>query len=395
MLKYFLYFTCYSFSLALFSCRPGNVGNKRVDNASSTVIEWDRVSLKQLSATSNADSQTGYSYPRMIEARSGTLFCVFEHNGSIEMIKSTDRGNNWSQTSVITAARNGINIANPEIIELEKGALIIAYNLRPQPVAQGVYNPEKKFSICIKRSQDKGSSWNPEQLLYEAGSDFKNGCWEPSMVQLPGGAVQLFFANEEPYVNSNEQNISMLTSFNNGETWSADPEIVSFSKGFRDGMPVPVYDPSSNQVLLAIEDNSEGGEFNPSIIKLRQPFGQNAVGINSNDRLLLLQNEIHKGIYAGAPYLRKIRNDKLLLSFQSTLHRAADWQLSTMEVALGTLQGNFKLMERPFKIPDDKSALWNSLCILADNTVIALTSTNAFNHHRAIWMIRGSIKQIQ
>lgn len=32
----------------------------------------------------------------------------------------------------------------------------------------------------------------PEQVLYEEGYQFENGCWEPSAIQLPDGQIQLF-----------------------------------------------------------------------------------------------------------------------------------------------------------------------------------------------------------
>ncbi len=63
-----------------------------------------------------------------------------------------------------------------------------------------------------------------------------------------------------------------------------------------------------------------------------------------------------------------------------------------MQVAIGDPKGeNFINTSIPFNIPLDKQGLWNSLCILNDDTIIALTSTNAYNDHSEVWMIKGRL----
>src|SRR5690606_35129826 len=89
---------------------------------------------------------------------------------------------------------------------------------------------------------------------------------EPAAIQLPNGQIQLFFANEGPYTGSSEQNISLLRSNDLGETWTVDPEIVSFRAGSRDGMPVPLLLQGSDEVIVAIEDNGKVN-FKPYIIR--------------------------------------------------------------------------------------------------------------------------------
>ncbi len=390
-LRYFL--IGFLFVFALHGCRVPGAQGTLSDPLKRTDIEWDRTSLIQLSKPTSNIGTHHFSYPRMIKLAGGNCVCVYEHNGSVAMIISTDEGASWSKEKLITTSHDNINIANPEILELADGSLILAYNLRPGPGVDGFYDPSKKFSICVKRSLDKGATWQDEQLLYEAGSDFRNGCWEPSLLQLPSGEIRLYFANEGIYLQSDEQNISMLTSVDQGVSWTKEPEIVSFARGFRDGMPAPVYDKQQHKILLAIEDNSAGGEFNPSIITLPLQGDMQIVNANGSQRNRVLKQEISNRIYAGAPYIKEFMNGTLVLSFQSTLNRGSDWRLSTMDVAIGTEPGNLHLTARPFNIPLDKSALWNALCVIDKNTVVALTSTNAFNNYSAIWMIRGKLKQ--
>jgi hypothetical protein len=77
--------------------------------------------------------------------------------------------------------------------------------------------------VSAKKNYNGGLTWTDERLLYEAGSKFEDGCWEPAQIQLSSGEVQLFFSNEGIYTNSNEQNISIFRSHDNGLTWTAQP----------------------------------------------------------------------------------------------------------------------------------------------------------------------------
>ena len=63
-----------------------------------------------------------------------------------------------------------------------------------------------------------------------------------------------------------------------------------------------------------------------------------------------------------------------------------------MIVTIGDCEGrNFTNATVPFKIPINKTALWNSITVLKDNTIIALTSTDAYNDKREVWMIKGKV----
>src|SRR5690606_40386533 len=78
-----------------------------------------------------------------------------------------------------------IRMSNPELIELASGRLLMACNYRPSK--DGV----APFAIAIRESGDQGENWSEAEVLFEGGIDFKDGCWEPSFLQLPSGEVQL------------------------------------------------------------------------------------------------------------------------------------------------------------------------------------------------------------
>src|SRR5690349_13013584 len=222
-------------------------------------IAWDYTTRKQLSPI--AANYSGYA--RMIRLTNGSLFCVFESDGFIKSVVSTNAGETWSDPVTIASPENDIPCYVPEILELEDKSLLVSYNMRPR----GDYTDEsKRFSIRVKRSTDSGMTWSDHNQIYTAGHEFKNGCWEPAQVQLPSDEIQLYIANEGPYTQSNEQEISMFRSFDNGVSWS-DAETVSFRKNFRDGMPVPLV-LQNGDIIFAIEDNGiQPPEFKPAIIR--------------------------------------------------------------------------------------------------------------------------------
>ncbi|HZB14397.1 MAG TPA: sugar-binding protein [Chryseolinea sp.] len=352
-------------------------------------IAWDHKTLKQLSPP-NAN----YSgYARMIKLQDGSLFCVYESDKATHAIKSIDGGRQWSDPIVIAAPENNIACAVPEVLQLLDNSIIVSYNLRP-PANNA--DPQKRFSIQVTRSSDGGKSWNPPVEVYKAGYEFKNGCWEPAQIQLPNGEIQLYIANEGPYTQSNEQEITMFRSTDQGLTWT-NGETVSFRSGHRDGMPVPLL-LKNDEIILAIEDNGvDGKEFKPVIIRTSAVNSWSNAPVSASDpaRDYALDKlaTIPDTNYAGAPYIRQLTSGEVILSYQGNeLRNDFKWDHSDMIVSIGSPLGkNFNRKSIPFYISDpSKTALWNSLCVENDSTVIALTSTNAYGK-TAVWMIKGHV----
>lgn len=349
-------------------------------------IVWDQKTLRKVSAGS-AVRYSGYA--RLVQLHDRSLLTVYEAGGSIVAVKSTDSGNSWSAPIFIAPRQDGINMAVPDVLELKNQSILVCYNPRPYRI-----DPSRRFGIRTKKSYDGGQSWQDERLLYEAGFEFNNGCWEPAAIQLPTGEIQLFFANEGVYLNSNEQNISLLRSADNGLSWTETPEIVSFRAGSRDGMPAPLLLRNGRDIVFAIEDNGFRN-FKPYLIHstLDQNWRQPVTG-NSSDRWYALAEPISDTLYAGAPCLRQLPTGETLLSYQGTENRINRMNNADMKVVVGDQNArNFGQKSVPFGIPAGKSGLWNSLSVLADSTIIALTSTNGYSAKGEVevWMIKGRL----
>ena len=212
-------------------------------------IKWDTTSLRKISAAG-----VNAFYPRMLQLQDGNLLIAYASGGNIIIQKSTDGGRSWQQGSLAATAVTGINMDTPELLQLANGEILLCYNGRPRGGLKNLPEAGKNFDIRLRKSDDNGASWMDEKTLYKAGESFKDGCWEPSAIQLPAGEVQLFFSDEAIYTTSNEQNISVLRSVDNGASWPVNPQIISFQKNSRDGMPVPVWLPLQKEIAIAIED---------------------------------------------------------------------------------------------------------------------------------------------
>jgi len=364
--------------------------NTRQDPVNGIRIGWDYTTLKQLSPVGAKYS----GYARMIKLHNGNLFCVYESDKATHAIKSIDGGQQWSDPMIIAAPENNIACAVPEVLQLQDHSILVSYNLRPPA---NNTDPEKRFSIQVTRSLDGGEHWTTPVEVYSAGYEFKNGCWEPAQIQLPSGEIHLYVANEGPYTQSNEQEITLFKSTDQGLTWTTG-ETISFRSGHRDGMPVPLMLKTKDEIIVAIEDNGiRGKEFKPAIIRTSVGNSWNNAPVLSADRsreyAMEKSGAIPDAKYGGAPYIRQLSSGEVILSYQGNeLRKDFQWDRSDMIVSIGSSEGrNFNRKSTPFyKADPTKTALWNSLCVENDSSVIALTSTNAYGN-TAVWMIKGRV----
>lgn len=349
-------------------------------------IAWDYNSMQQL-----ADKG---GYPRLTRLEDSSLLVIYEtRTGNIHLKRSIDNGVTWScPTEVFSkfvyVTLDGrstiVNMANPEIKQLQNGDIVIACNYRPEKAEIAPY------SIALRRSTDNAKTWFSPQNLYTAAPRFEDGCWEPSFLQLPNGELQVYYANENPYSDSNEQEISMVSSPDNGITWTEETKTVSFRKNRRDGMPVAQI--IDQQIVLIIEDNHIN-QFKPYTIRCDiDDNWANTVLSDSPDRNYALLEKISDTVYMGAPYMIRLPHGETMISYQTNENRASDWERSTMEVAVGdSAAQNFHKRSQPFPVPLNKEAKWNSLALWDSKTIVALTSSNFNSSEIAPWLIKGHI----
>jgi hypothetical protein len=342
-------------------------------NPSNITVEWDDNTLRHLAPG---------LYPRMIRLRDNTILFSAEHAGKSLVRRSTDDGRSWSDPVTAATFPHGA-AANPELLALDNGDILLFYNQRPN-------DGQHPYAIALSRSTDAGRTWTQsDHPIYSAGTAFDNGCWEPAAVQLPSGEILLFFADEGPYTDSHEQQITLIRSTDRGHTW-LDPQPFSFRPRGRDGMPVPLL-LANGSLAIAIEDNmlTDNFMFKPVILTADPDTLIHHQSIGPEDpRRHPAAPDIPPQVSAGAPYLRQLPTGPTLLSCQSNENRHA----LQMTVYIGDANAhNFTTPTTPFDLPQDTRSLWSSLFIKDETTITALTSTT-IDGQAGVWAIDAQIR---
>lgn len=202
------------------------------------------------------------------------------------------------------------------------------------------------------------------------------------MLELPDGTVQVYFADETPYYERRlpYQNISVVESKDGGDTWGP-ARIVCYNEKFRDGMPVAMI--YGDWIYVAIEANGQNIKFHPQIVctKIADNWKTPVYGASAN-RFDPFRTSMESAyIYAGAPYLIRTDNYFVLCYQSSEGALEPTTKNSVMEMAvcrIDEMKGHeFLTMReriRPFDIDQTRdNGLWNSLCDLGNDTILAVT----------------------
>jgi len=366
--------------------------------------------ISLLLAISNSFSQTSPSiewmdntrqflgekwYGRVKKLSNGDLALVYNSETFVTSIRfSKDKGKTWSPGSTLII-HPGFESTNAELIELKNGWLVFGFNDRPLK-QDSIFH----FAIEVKVSKDKGMTWGNEHLVYQGGNNWGTGCWEPAFIQLPSGELQVYFANETPFVRNNDQEIGMMKSFDNGATWGQYTRVC-YRMGSRDGMPVPLLAKNGKDILVSIEDNgADGSPFKPVIVKttVQENWSNGPVVGESRDRWLALDgpSRLSPGDFGAAPYIAQFPSGETVLSFSSTQGRPIDQNRMKMQVYLGDEQGkNFVAQPAPFDVSTDGAGNFNSLGIIDDSTVVAVSSIFGPVNPGGIWIVMGRLKRSQ
>ncbi|MGC8823892.1 MAG: sialidase family protein [Bacteroidales bacterium] len=300
-----------------------------------------------------------------------TLLLVF-HGGqsnddwvNIYCRRSFDNGMTWEETKLLMEQAKYANkywrFCNPELLVLHNGTILLAYEANAK-------DDENNSSIQILFSNDTGRTWEGPKIIKVGRS------WEPAMVQLPGGEIELFYSSEAhwwPPVNNSyvEQEIMMMRSTDNGKTWSL-PQTVAYYPYKRDGMPVPVLLRNNMGVAFTIETVNNNNS--PYIVW--RPLNQDWQLTTSNfDNSPYRWYAGYFGGHGGAPYIIQLPTGETILSVHR--YRGGDWhQNNDMQVMIGNNRAkNFEQLTTPYLLPMGESAVNNSLFLKDSTTIVAIS----------------------
>lgn len=348
-------------------------------------------------ATATKISQPGYyaDYGRVKRiGESDTLLLVY-HGGennqdwlNVYLRKSYDNGLTWQDQQImadVSQSSGYWRFCNPELIQLANGWILLSY------IANG--NPETNDNcfVHVLTSKDHGKTWEGPAAIVTGRS------WEPAMVQLPHGEIEMFYSSEADWWLPEEgeymeQKIHMIHSTDNGQTWSY-PKTVAYYPGKRDGMPVPLLLQGNRGIVFGIETVNA----NKSPYMIRRELAGPWVLTTSN-----YENGPYRQVidgfsgHGGAPYLLQLPTGETVLSVH--IYKGGDWhQNNYMQVMVGDNEAkNFTNLTTPWGVlPVNESAVNNSLFLKDSTTIIAISGRNFPNGSGGIYWLEGTIVPVE
>ena len=335
-------------------------------------IEWNPKSDRIVSHTDKAAA-----YPRAKRLSNGDLLLGYHHGGGlgeygtwVALRKSRDGGVSWSDARDIEKPEppEFWGFSNIDFIELAPGRLLLVTAARGKAVPG---EPEflsecKRSALRIRFSDDFGESWStPAHIARGRGR-----VWEPSVVKLPDGTIEVYYANEAPdlaFPDRLDQRIEMMRSRDGGATWS-EPATVSQHVRCRNGMPAALV-LANGRVACAQE-----------VVRHRHSpwITQTAQGAKVDEYIAQTTHA-----FGAAPHLARSPDGATLLAFHSGFekpaappHAPVPWMFTNVWVQRGDEEAkNFAGATRPWGEIDARHGLFfPSLFMKDERTVVALAS---------------------
>ena len=316
-------------------------------------------------------------YPRVKQTATGEYILLYmngEVGHDIYITRSKDL-RRWQGSEKLFASGKSKKrmYASADAIVLNNGDIIAAAGFRWEYSGDQLTN-----GIEIRRSTDNGATWSAPQVIYTGA------VWEPSLLQLPSGEVQIYWTNTHVKgaspenfgrTDDNSTGTAMLRSFDNGYTWNGNinvpytAQIVAqqYTKTGSDGkyysgqMPVATI-LNNGKIALALEvrttDSSGNKTYNLSFAytdaKNSWPV---ALGGDEEGPELLKKNMFLKG---AGPYIRQFKSGETLLTYH--------WD--SWYMLIGNTDAT-QFNERVKAFGKDKAVdIWGSTEIIGTHTVI-------------------------
>jgi hypothetical protein len=356
------------------------------DSTPALNITWNSTAIKM--------SHTVYyaEYPRVHKVGGDTLLFTYHFGDqnnywdNIAIKRSTDGGTTWSAHEVLMADDNPAyyGFSNPDIIRLNNGFVVLAFTGRGNP------DDNAHANIQVRISKDRGWTFESPKIVATGRS------WEPAMIQLPHGEIQLFYSSEArwwggPGSTAAQQEILMVRSTDNGVTWSS-PKAVAYTDGMRDGMAIPLVLKDNKGIVFPIE--SVNNSRSPWIVwsSVDANWNYRGVGTAANGRRWLATTQ---NIWGGAPYIIQLATGETILSVQDAGGRSigSDWKKNTMLVLVGnSVAKNFTNISYPWpNLPVNEGAYYSSLMQKNDSVLAMVTTRNFSDGHSEIFWKEGRI----
>lgn len=354
-------------------------------------VEWDRASDRVISAPND----NGAAAPRARQLANGEILFVYHHGevlgdcGSrVTVRKSRDGGATWYQTQQVDgpSERGFWGFSNPDFIELGHGRLMLVSAARGKA---DPHSPDPFISECqrsglrVRFSDDYGKTWGAPRMV-AAG---RGRVWEPSIVRLPTGELEIFYANESPDLEEEgaSQCIEYIRSTDGGQNWGA-PVLVTEQAGCRNGMPTAL---ALRNGHVVCGQEVVGLATSPWIVDL----------LNGQKRSYHLAQTTYE--FGAAPFLARTPDGGTLLAFHSQCdqplglkRQPGAWLFSQIYVQRGDAEADhFGPASCPWPPAEERSgAFFPSLMVTNGGGLVAMASFITVHPDRSITTVVRWIK---
>lgn len=399
-------FLCYASLANTYSQDP----NVRISWDYNTYWEQTSFNVKNKSYT-----ETECFYPRIKKLKDGSLLMVFMNNRvgfDIFTRKSIDNGLSWGDATMVrqrfAAPSPGIPndvmiFSTPDFIELNNGKILLAYQWRFQKGYNDSTYTNQNCGIEVMMSEDGGLTFSNPRIVYYGR------CWEPYLLQLPTGELQMYITDSNEFAVDKKQSGSyslrslactaLIRSFDNGKTWQ-NKKVVNFEdgecitrtineKGKFDGMPSAKLLQDNNGMVMAIETWSSTYQFDQSPYIIYSPNNENWRYKNDLIRKEggpenVRKKQLNKDFRGFGPYMEILPGGEILVQ-SNGIYKGQQG----MWVFIGDKKAEeFSFASSPFV------GYWGSIAYIGNNEVIS-AGTFAYNQNEkeknGIKVIKGKL----
>ncbi len=315
-------------------------------------------------------------YPRIKQLKDGS-YILFYQDGrwgpNCYVTTSTDL-ENWEKPQPLfeqfTIDGKTVDCCTTDAAVLKNGDIIAVCCFKG---ADPYYAKDNKLhGLLVRRSKDGGKTWTDKEIIY-----IGNVTWEPSVLQLESGEVQIYFTMAAPYLvgyqytDLRSGSAGLLRSFDNGETWTPKVDgapylaeiTVQTQIGTRGGGEIVVKD----QMPVAIELHTGAIAVATEVCDMNQKFYLTLSYSYDNwaeDVKMYQNNPADKNFRFTnglSPYLDQFESGETVLSYTYQ---------KLLRLRVGDANG--KNFTNEYQLNPDKGGFWGMVEVIGGHKLVAI-----------------------